>query len=131
MVAIIAVGGSSATSHIQEFTDLDEGPKYEELLHERWLDNPDDLPGRYAAIFCIGQSKVNMLKSMKPGITQFNHERKLWTYVGVVRVATSGHGDELEPHFKFSTSPYNVKYFAARCVLDYLEFEAADREGMI
>lgn len=122
---------TSATTLIQEFTDSDEGPKYEELPHERWLDNLDYLPGRYAAIFQISQSEVDRLKSMKPGGTQFTHDRQLWTYVGDVRVTISGHGDELEPHFKFSTSYCHAEYFPARYVLDYLEFEAADRDGMI
>lgn len=122
------------TTLIQDFGDYSFGFGSEDQVfysHESWLSDPEDLPGRYVFISNMPESDMAKLKLMKPGITQFNHDGKLWTYVGRIRIAESGTLEEIEPHFEFSTSPHNAEYFPARDVLDCLEFEEADRDGMI
>lgn len=122
------------TTLIQEFGDYSFGFDSEDhvfYIHKNWLSDPEDLPGRYVFISKMPESDMAKLKSMQSGITQFTHEGKLWTYVGTVRIVESGTVEEIEPHFEFSTNPYESEYFPARYVLDYMEFEEAYREGMI
>lgn len=133
MTAVARVG-EGVTTLIQEFGDYSfsfDSEDHAFYSHENWLNAPEDLPGRYVFISKMPESDMAKLKSMQPGITQFTHEGKLWTYVGTVRIAEVGTLEEIEPHFEFSTNPYESEYFPARYVLDYLEFEAADIEGMI
>ena len=117
---------STPTSLLQEFRDC-FGPQYEHLTHEQWVGDVQDYPGRYAYVFGWTEQEINMLKSMKPGLTQVTKDEKLWTYAGVVRMQD---GANPEPHFLFSTNPHNVHPFSARDVLDCLKAEVAGGEGV-
>lgn len=120
MVVVARVGEGDVTTYMQEFSDCFR-TDYDFFTHETWISS--DYFTERAFIFGLGPDEVEMLRSMKPEITQFAHDGKLWTYKDEVRVAVSGFGEELEPRFKFSASPNDTEYFAASYVLECLKFD--------